>query len=71
MKTLEASATNAGNQTTCPVMGFDINKDVLTDYLDNRIYFCCSVCPPDFKRNPHKFMKEMKENGVIPYKSPA
>lgn len=71
MKTPEASASNVGNQTTCPVMGFDINKDVFTDYLEYRIYFCCSVCPPDFKRNPDTFMKEMKEDGVILYKSPA
>lgn len=71
MTSLEASATNVGTQSTCPVMGFEINKEIFTDYLDDRIYFCCSVCPPDFKRNPDKFMKEMKENGVVPYKSPA
>ena len=28
-------------QTTCPVMGNPINKDIYADYSGKRVYFCC------------------------------
>ena len=36
-------------QTTCPVMGGAINKDVYADYEGKRVYFCCPGCD---KRRP-------------------
>lgn len=30
-----------------------------------RIYFCCPPCIQEFKRDPEKYMKKMKEQGVV------
>lgn len=53
------------NQERCPVMGFTINKDLFSDYMGKRIYFCCPSCPPDFKATPDTFMAEMKAAGIV------
>ena len=58
-------------QTTCPVLGGKINKQVYTDYKGQRIYFCCQGCDAQFKKNPEKYLKKMKEQGVTPEKTPA
>ncbi|AMK11263.1 TRASH domain-containing protein [Pseudodesulfovibrio indicus] len=54
-----------GNQEKCPVMGFEIDRKLFTDYQSKRIYFCCPSCPSDFKKTPDNFMEQMRENGVI------
>ena len=54
----------AGPQTTCPVMGDKINKEIYEDYKGKRVYFCCNDCPKSFKDNPEKFMKKMADEGV-------
>jgi YHS domain-containing protein len=51
-------------QTNCPVMGGEINKDVYTDYKAKRIYFCCNSCIEKFKKDPEKYMKEFKKEGI-------
>lgn len=58
-------------QTICPVMGDKIDKRYYTDYKGNRIYFCCKSCPEDFKKNPEKYMKKLKDSGVTLEKSPG
>ncbi len=58
-------------QTICPVMGDPINKKYYVDYKGYRIYFCCSSCPEDFKKNPGKYMKKLRESGVTLEKAPA
>ena len=58
-------------QTICPVMGDKIDKRYYTDYKGNRIYFCCKSCPEDFKKNPEKYMKILKQSGVTLEKSPG
>ena len=58
-------------QTTCPVLGGKINKQVYTDYKGQRIYFCCQGCDAQFKKNPEKYLQKMKEQGVTPEKTPA
>jgi YHS domain-containing protein len=58
-------------QTKCPVLGGDVNKQVYADYKGKRIYFCCSGCDTEFKKDPEKFMKKMQEEGVTPEPSPA
>lgn len=59
------------NQEKCPVMGFDIDRQLFTDYQSKRVYFCCPSCPSDFKRTPGKYMEQMRENGVILEDAPA
>lgn len=60
-----------GNQPLCPVMGFEINRELFTDYKSKRIYFCCPACPPEFKKTPEKFMAKMNAEGIIPEDAPT
>jgi YHS domain-containing protein len=48
-------------QTTCPVMGGDINKDIYADHAGKRVYFCCPMCDRPFKKNPEKYLKKLKK----------
>jgi YHS domain-containing protein len=57
-------------QTICPVMGDKIDKKYYTDYKGYRIYFCCASCPDEFKKDPEKYMKKLKESGVTLEKTP-
>ncbi|PKL15872.1 MAG: YHS domain-containing protein [Spirochaetae bacterium HGW-Spirochaetae-5] len=52
-------------------MGWDIDKSRFADYKGNRIYFCCSSCPEDFKKDPEKYVKKLKDSGVVLEKTPA
>lgn len=54
----------AKSQTTCPVLGGNINKDVYADYQGKRIYFCCKGCDKEFEKDPEKYLKKLKEEGV-------
>jgi YHS domain-containing protein len=65
---LDAAAPQS--QTICPVMGAKINKEVYVDYKGQRIYFCCSGCDAEFRKDPEKYLKKMKEQGVTPEKAP-
>jgi YHS domain-containing protein len=51
-------------QTACPVMGNKINKDIYTDYEGKRVYFCCSGCVEKFKKEPAKYLKKLKDEGI-------
>jgi YHS domain-containing protein len=64
-------AETGGAQTLCPVMGFDINRDIFTDYRSKRIYFCCPFCPSEFKKDPGKYMDRMREKNVLLEDVPA
>ncbi|MBN2415348.1 hypothetical protein JXO52_05880 [bacterium] len=58
-------------QTTCPVMGGAINKEIYTDYNGMRIYFCCAGCIETFRNDAEPYLTKMKEAGVIPEKAPV
>ncbi|AMK10796.1 YHS domain-containing protein [Pseudodesulfovibrio indicus] len=60
-----------GNQQLCPVMGFEINRELFTDYQGKRVYFCCPSCPPEFKKTPDTYMAAMEADGVVPEDAPA
>lgn len=51
-------------QTTCPVMGGKINKDIYTDYKGERVYFCCEGCMPEFQKDPAKYVQKLENEGV-------
>jgi YHS domain-containing protein len=55
-----AGSSFAAAQTTCPVMGGDINKKLYADHNGERVYFCCMMCPPEFAKDPGKFIKKLK-----------
>ena len=59
------SEAKADSQTTCPVMGDEIDKSIYEDYQGKRVYFCCADCPKMFKADPEKYMKKMADEGVI------
>jgi YHS domain-containing protein len=64
-------APQATTQTKCPVLAGDINKEVFADYKGKRIYFCCAGCDAQFKKDPEKYMKKLKEEGVTLEPAPA
>lgn len=51
-------------QTTCPVMGGKINKDLYVDADGRRIYVCCKGCIGAVKKNPEKYIEKLEEKGV-------
>ena len=57
-------------QTRCPLMGGEINKEVFVDHEGQRIYFCCPSCIPNFNKDPAGYLKKMKEQGILPEKTP-
>jgi YHS domain-containing protein len=69
---LAADNPGKGNpQTACPVMGGKVDRSVFTDYQGKRIYFCCSGCIDDFKKNPEKYMKQIQEQGIVLEQAPG
>jgi YHS domain-containing protein len=58
-----ATQTSAGEvkQTTCPVMGDEIDPEVYTDYRGVRVYFCCPPCIPKFQANPEKYIPKLPQ----------
>lgn len=66
-----APAASGKPQETCPVMGANVNKDLYADYQGQRVYFCCPACVELFQKDPEKYLKKMKDQGVTPEKSPG
>lgn len=58
-----AASALAEPQTTCPVMGGEINKQVYADHDGRRVYFCCPYCDGEFKKDPQKYLDKLKEQG--------
>ena len=57
-------------QTNCPVMAGKIDKKIHADYKGKRVYFCCSGCLDEFKKDPDKYIKKLEAEGVTLEKSP-
>jgi rhodanese-related sulfurtransferase len=57
-------------QTTCPVMGGKINKEIFVDVKDRRIYVCCAGCIPKIKAEPDKYVKKILAKGETPERAP-
>ncbi|PKL37486.1 MAG: hypothetical protein CVV44_14140 [Spirochaetae bacterium HGW-Spirochaetae-1] len=68
--TAEGADKKGTVQTICPVMKGPIDKTVYVDYKGNRVYFCCQDCMQNFNKDPEKYMKELRKDGVIPEKAP-
>lgn len=53
---------NNNKQVICPVMKVPVNKAVaakrglVREYKGQKYYFCCSDCPPQFNKNPEKYL---------------
>ncbi len=53
--------TAAVEQTTCPVMGGAINKDIFIEYQGKKVYFCCPGCEDQFKKEPEKYLAKLPQ----------
>lgn len=63
-KTTAAKPAKITLQTTCPVMGGKINKDLYVDHDGKRIYVCCKGCIDPIKKDPVKYIKQLEAEGV-------
>jgi YHS domain-containing protein len=69
---LAADNPGKGNpQAICPIQGGKIDKSIYTDYQGKRIYFCCSGCIDDFKKDPDKYLKQMQQQGITLEQTPG
>jgi YHS domain-containing protein len=50
-------------QSTCPVLGGPINKDLFVDYQGKRIYVCCAGCIDEVKKDPAKYIEKLRKAG--------
>jgi hypothetical protein len=50
----DEKACGAIEQTTCPVMGGAINKDIFVEHNGKKIYFCCEECKAKYLKDPDK-----------------
>lgn len=58
-------------QTTCPVLGGKIDKEIYTDFEGKRIYFCCKGCIAVFQKDPAKYIKKLENEGVSLEEAPS
>jgi YHS domain-containing protein len=56
-----SKSTEAIVQTTCPVMGGAINKDISTEYKGKKVYFCCPDCKAKFEQDPEKYVSKLPQ----------
>ena len=55
------AAYQSPEQTTCPVTGGPINKDIYTVYQGKKVYFCCEGCKKTFEKNPGKYIDKLPQ----------
>jgi len=48
-------------QTTCPIMGNPINKDIFTEYKGKKVYFCCPECKEKFEAKPEEYIAKLPQ----------
>lgn len=65
-----SNTSSDSKQTQCPVMAGKVDKKIYADYKGKRVYFCCSSCLDDFKKDPDKYMKDMQDKGITPENTP-
>mgnify|MGYP003573137257 CR=1 FL=1 len=68
------ATVSAASQTTCPVMGGEINKDLYYDHFTTneegvkgegkRIYYCCPGCLGAIKAAPENMVEKLETQGV-------
>ena len=55
------AVVQAGEQTTCPVTGEAIDKNVFVEYKGKKVYFCCAMCKPKFEADPNKYISKLPQ----------
>ena len=61
----QAPTLTPGPQTTCPVLGGKINRQLYVDYEGKRIYVCCAGCIAKIRRDPAQYIAQLEAAGVI------
>jgi YHS domain-containing protein len=56
-----ASAVTEVEQTTCPVLGGKIDKNIFTEYKGKKVYFCCANCKAAFEKDPEKYVAKLPQ----------
>ena len=59
----EGDVVNVGN-AICPISGEEVAEGVTYVYEGKEYNFCCSGCIEEFKKDPEKHIKDMKESGT-------
>jgi YHS domain-containing protein len=54
-------AAQVAEQTTCPVMGGAIDKNIFVEYQGKRVYFCCKECVAKFQADPQKYLAKLPQ----------
>lgn len=67
----EIQPNRVNYQTTSPISGKPVKRNVNTDYKGKRIYFCCPTDMSIFKQAPEKYMKVFREQGIILEDAPS
>ena len=57
----ETELAQPAGQTTCPIMGMAIDKNVYTEYKGKKVYFCCAGCETPFLENPEKYLSKLPQ----------
>jgi len=57
----EKAVSAAIEQTTCPIMGRTINKDIFTEYKGKKVYFCCPGCKEKFEAKPEDYIAKLPQ----------
>ena len=57
----QPAAQVAGEQTTCPVMGGAIDKNIFVEYKGKKVYFCCKGCVAAFQKEPEKYIAKLPQ----------
>jgi YHS domain-containing protein len=58
---LRAEVEEVIEQTTCPVMGDKIDKDIFVKYKGRKVYLCCAMCEGKFKADPEKYISKLPQ----------
>jgi YHS domain-containing protein len=56
-----ATAMASMEQTTCPVSGDKIDKNVFVEYKGKKVYFCCASCKAIFDKDPEKYIAKLPQ----------
>lgn len=67
-KVEKSAAEDLKDQTVCPVIKAPINRDLYVDYRGVRVFFCCEGCVSEFKKDPERYLKALKDLGEKPLK---
>lgn len=57
----ETKSVQSVEQTTCPVMGLDIDRSVYTEYKGKKVYFCCPGCIDKFNADPSSYIAKLPQ----------